>query len=98
MARHAPPATVRQQAVHSDAAARLGGRDKLIVQDTRGVVGKGCHACADVRPDWKSWNWKWWVVDITGDEGFDIVRGELTESNTVEKGRKRVSPACDTFG
>ena len=61
----------------------------MIVQDTRGVVGKGCRACADVRADWKCWNRKRWVVDITGVEGFDIVRGELAESKTVEQDRKR---------
>ena len=79
MARHAPSATVRQQAVHRDAAARLGGSDNLIAQDTRGVVGEGCRSYADVRADWKCWNWK----------GFDIVNGELAESKTVEKGRTR---------
>ena len=72
----------------------------MIVQDTRGVVGKGCRACADVRADWKCRNRMRWIVDITDIEGFDIIRDELAESKSVEQGRNRRITRCDmhTFG
>jgi len=100
MAKYTPPATVCRQAVHRDAAARFGGSDNLIVQDTRGVVGEGCRACVDVRANRKCWNWKRLVVDITGVEALassDVSSPSRRRSRRAAKGG---SPACNmhTFG